>query len=140
MHTLTQTSIRRLPEHWRRLGTRVRLGLTPDEPRLIAAYLETGRQACLADLLHPWRMSERCFETLLATAQDPQLPWHWRLHCLNHAHQPLMQLKRYADNRPEWRPLYLPLVQRLARASMAPSTPPPHEQPYGERPVAPRKT
>jgi hypothetical protein len=41
MHTPKQNSIRSLPEYWRWLGTRVRLGLTPDEPRLITAYLET---------------------------------------------------------------------------------------------------
>jgi hypothetical protein len=83
MHTPKQNSIRSLPEYWRWLGTRVRLGLTPDEPRLITAYLETGRQACLADLLHPWQMNEQSFQTLLAAALDPHLPWHWRSHCLS---------------------------------------------------------
>ena len=134
MHTLKHSGIRRLPERWRWLGTRIRLGLTPDEPRLIAAYLETGRQACLADLLHPWRMSEQSFQTLLATALDRQLPWHWRTHCLNHAHQPLMQLERFAQSRSEWRPQFVVLQQRLARADMRPGEPP-----YDEHPVTWRR-
>ena len=124
MHTPKQNSIRSLPEYWRWLGTRVRLALTPDEPRLITAYLETGRQACLADLLHPWQMNEQSFQTLLAAALDPHLPWHWRSHCLNHSHQPLMQLGDFAKRRPEWRPRLITLVEQLSRAKMPPRTVP----------------
>lgn len=132
MHTLKQNNIRRLPEHWRWLGTRVRLGLTPDEPRLITAYLETGRQACLADLLHPWQMNEQSFQILLATALDPHLPWHWRSHCLNHSHQPLMQLGDFAERRPEWHPRFIALVEQLSRARVPPEDRP-VEIPYNER-------
>lgn len=140
MHTLQHNGIQRLPEHWRWLGTRVRLGLTPDEPRMIAAYLETGRQACVAGLLNPWWMGEQSFKLLLAAALDPHLPWHWRMHCLNQAHQPLMQLEQIVERHPQWRPVFVSLAQRLARAEMCPSHLPMMDPPYAERPAIPGKT
>jgi hypothetical protein len=111
-------------ERWRWLGARIRWGLSANDPRVISYFLAIGNQACASGYLHPWSLGEQSLTLLLNTATDCQLPWHWRVYCLDSAYHPLSTLEQLVQRHPEWRPTYVLLRQHLARADMRPSIPP----------------
>ena len=77
---------------WRRLGMQIRLGLCPDDPRLVARYLYCG-EALVARYGHaPWRVHDRMLSLLLGSAYDPLLPMAWRLVCLDACCRPMSAL------------------------------------------------
>lgn len=116
-----------LVELWHWLGAQIRWGLKPDDPTLIHRYLDAGRQACQTEGIEPWRAGERSFLTLLAAATDRELPWHWRITCLDNAHRPLAALAALAGQfgkHAARQPALQKLARQLAMADMAPGRPP----------------
>lgn len=76
-----------------KLGTVVRLALHPNEPRHIQAYVDYAE--ALADRnADAWRILERTLLTLLASANDPLLPFAWRVSCCDLAYRPYRALHR----------------------------------------------
>lgn len=112
-----------LVELWHWLGAQIRWGLKPDDPRLIHRYLDAGRQACQTEGIEPWRAGERSFLTLLAAATDRELPWHWRITCLDNAHRPLAALAGQFGKHAARQPALQKLARQLAMADMAPDRP-----------------
>ncbi len=109
-----------LVELWHWLGAQIRWGLSPDDPALINRYLDAGLQSCKTPGIEPWQANERSFRTLLATATDGSLPWHWRLTCLDNAHRPLAALIGQFGGDPARWPALQALARQLAMADMAP--------------------
>lgn len=108
-------------EGWRRLGMQVRLGLRPDDPRLITAYLRAGEQ--LVTRGHaPWPIHDQALSLLLATACDALLPIAWRVSCLDTCGRPLSALGALVNDDVSARRLQV-LARRLAGFSYNPADP-----------------
>lgn len=108
-------------EDWHRLGMRVRLGLRPDDPRLISAYLRAGEQ--LISKGHaPWPIHDQALSLLLATAYDAFLPIAWRVSCLDTCGRPLSALGGLVSDDQAARRLQ-ELARRLAAFSYNPFGP-----------------
>lgn len=85
---------------WRRMGMHVRLGLQPDDPRLLARYLVCGEALIEREGREPWPVHERMLALLVATARDALLPGSWRRACLEAARRPLAALGALAPDAP----------------------------------------
>lgn len=108
-------------EEWHRLGMHVRLGLRPDDPRLISAYLRAGDQL-VARGHAPWPIHDQALCLLLATAYDALLPIAWRVSCLDSCGRPLSALGALVSDDESARRLQA-LARRLAAFSYNPSDP-----------------
>lgn len=78
--------------HWQRIAMHIRLGLEPDEPRLLCAYHHQGERLIAAYGLPAFGTHERMLRLLLDSAEDTLLPVCWRMTCLNAASRPLARL------------------------------------------------
>ncbi|BAL94754.1 hypothetical protein [Rubrivivax gelatinosus] len=78
--------------HWQRIAMHIRLGLEPDEPRLLCAYHHQGERLIAAYGRPAFATHERMLRLLLDTAEDTLLPVCWRMTCLNAASRPLARL------------------------------------------------
>lgn len=85
-------------ERWRRAGQRVRLGIDPDEPRLVERYLDLARSLAPTTALSAWECARQTTQLLLDTAADPALPMHWRQLCTDYLHRPLSELAAIASD------------------------------------------
>lgn len=79
-------------EFWQRLGMQLRLGLYPDDPRLVARYLFCGDALMSRHGYSPWWVHDRMLSLMLATAYDPLLPMVRRLTCLDACSRPMSTL------------------------------------------------
>ncbi len=105
---------------WQHLGLHVRLALSPNDPRVLTAYLTQGLALIDAHGQEPWGVHERSLSLLLDTANDAFLPMVWRIACLDVCCWPLGQLRPLADS--EARAARLrELAWRLANVSLHPT-------------------
>lgn len=109
-------------ECWQRLALRVRFALFPDDPCLLAAYLEQGLELIAAYGHAAWQVHERALVLLLDTAEDALLPIAWRMSCLDTCCRPLGQLSPLVDSDARASRLRT-LAWRLARFSLQPAQP-----------------
>lgn len=72
---------------YERLGLATRLALYPCEPGRILAYISLA-ESLAHDRPDPWPILERTLLTLLASASDAQLPFAWRVSCIDNAYRP----------------------------------------------------
>lgn len=107
-------------ENWRGLSLRVRCALDPDEPRLIDHYLAEGRYLARFTATPRAMIAETSFRTLLDTARDTVLPWHWRCLCIDQAWRPLRDLQALAGSCAEQQRFHA-LAQQLATCVLRPS-------------------
>ncbi|PXW96129.1 hypothetical protein C7444_10735 [Sphaerotilus hippei] len=63
----------------------VRCGLDTRDASVVCRYLQWGHEASAANPATQVSMQLRMLQTLLQTAHDTALPWHWRSTCLEHA-------------------------------------------------------
>ncbi len=105
---------------WHGLAARIRCGLSPDEPRLLTAYLAEGQSLVQSGALSPWEGAQRSLALLMQTASDPELPLHWRHICLDHACRPLEDLARCARD-PFQRQVLETWRWRLAHLELGPA-------------------
>lgn len=102
----------RLPaiEQWYWLRMRVRLGLWPNEPAVIAAMLQQGMYLGLLRPAQAWSLGVEMADCLLAAAADRTLPRHWRRWCLQGCEQVLPCLQRVAQDE-----THRTIIQRFRR-------------------------
>ncbi|MBO3275064.1 FagA protein [Pseudomonas schmalbachii] len=105
---------------WYWMSTRIRCALQPDEPRLLDLFLGETRYLVAWERVPAWHLFEKCYQLLLDTGHDIALPWHWRIHCLNHAYRPFHELQCLARSA-EQRQRLSQLALRLASQDMQPS-------------------
>ncbi|HEX8542592.1 MAG TPA: FagA protein [Pseudomonas sp.] len=107
-------------ENWRALSLRVRCAFDPDEPRLIDHYLAEGRYLARFTATPRAMIAETSLRTLLDTARDTVLPWHWRCLCVDQAWRPLRDLQALAKSCAEQQRFHA-LAQQLATCVLQPS-------------------
>ena len=102
----------RLPvnEQWYWLRMRVRLGLLPNEPAVIATLLQQGMYLSLQRPAQAWPLGVAMADCLLAAAADRALPRHWRRWCLQGCEQVLPGLQRVARD-----DAHQAVIQRIRR-------------------------
>jgi hypothetical protein len=118
-----RSALHALPPHlenWRGLSLRVRCGLDPDEPRLIDHYLAEGRYLARFTATPRAMIAETSFRTLLDTARDTVLPWHWRCLCIDQAWRPLRDLQAMAETCDDQQ-RFQALAHQLATCVLQPS-------------------
>jgi len=111
----TQAALR----HWQRIAMHIRLGLEPDEPRLLCAYHHQGERLVAAYRQRAWTVHERMLRLLLDTAEDALLPVCWRMTCLDAASRPLARLGPLVADDEQAERLQA-LSARLARFTLRP--------------------
>lgn len=116
------TNVSAAIDAWQHLALHIRFALSPDEPRLVTAYLAQGMALVAAHGHEPWRVHERALTLLLDTACDALLPIAWRMSCLDACCRPLGQLGPLVDSHARATRLRT-LAWRLARFSLQPADP-----------------
>ena len=80
------------------LRNKIRFGLEPDNPALIALWLanECDVNSTNKDYRELSKMYEQQFRLLLETIIDELVPAYWRRTCLDYIYRPLSSLQRIA--------------------------------------------
>lgn len=84
---------KRLMPHHELLGIAIRLALHPNEPGRIRAYVDLA-DCLVEDNPNAWALLEKTLLTLINSANDVQLPFAWRVSCLDFAYRPYRSLYR----------------------------------------------
>ncbi len=80
-------------------GQNIRLGLSPDRPELVKAYLDEADRLVYQSSRPVQRQAHMlCYQLLLETICDSCVPVHWRRLCLDHIYRPLLALGRLAKS------------------------------------------
>lgn len=80
-----------------RLRIAVRLALHPREPWRIPAYVELA-EALARSRKDGWQLLEHTFHNLIASANDPLLPFAWRVSCIDHTYLPYRAMYTHPDS------------------------------------------
>lgn len=83
-------------DRWRRIGLGIRLAYNPSRAEVIRLWLAAGRQLARDRVIDERTMLTRTLGLLLTTAEDPALPWGWRILCLDHVVRPGARLQTLA--------------------------------------------
>lgn len=81
-----------------RLCYKVRYGLEPDNPQLLALWFDMEQTQTIDNEDEQWLLHIAEFRLLLDTFADSIVPHHWRNLCLDHIYRPLSELGRLAKD------------------------------------------